>query len=335
MLTLGIETSCDETACSVVLNGKRILSNVIATSLEDHKPYGGVIPEIACRSHVESIAPVLEESLRKAKVSLDDIQLIASTYGPGLPGSLLVGLSTAKAISFAKEIPLVGVDHIQAHLYACLMVDRPPSFPLMGLVISGGHTSLFWMKDFHRFKRIAETQDDACGEAFDKVAKMLELGYPGGPLVEKRAREGNPQVIPLPLPKLNEPSLDFSFSGIKTAVLYKVRELAHTRTLARTVMNDICASFQHVVIETLIRNALLACRRHRCQTLLVGGGVSANQALRSEFQTRFRREGLKVLFPPKGLSLDNAAMVAGLGYRLYQKGIRSSLELSCEPLGAR
>lgn len=277
---------------------------------------------------------------------MDEIQLIASTYGPGLPGSLLVGLSTAKAISFAKDIPLIGVDHIQAHLYASLMTDRPPSFPLVGLVISGGHTSLLWMRDVHRFKRIAETQDDACGEAFDKVAKMLKLGYPGGPLIEKRSREGNPKTIPLPLPKLNETSLDFSFSGIKTAVLYKVRELEKVQgtrykvqggnhSLPPSIVNDICASFQHVVIETLLRNALLACRRYHAKTLLVGGGVSANQKLRSAFQTRFRNEGLRVLFPPKGLSLDNAAMVAGLGYRLYQKGIRSSLELSCEPLGVR
>jgi len=355
MLVLGIETSCDETAASVVKDGQKILSNVVATSLEDHKRYGGVVPEIACRSHVESIAPVLEEALKTAGISYEAIQLISATNGPGLPGSLLVGVSTAKALSFAKGIPFIGVDHLQAHLYACLMRPDPPSFPLVGMVVSGGHTGLYWMKDVHRFKRIAETQDDACGEAFDKVAKVLGLGYPGGPLVEKRAKEGNPKAFSFPPPRLNEKSLDFSFSGIKTAVLYKVKELQRVQgtgcrvqggefrkaflnpkpsTLNPRLINDICASFQQVVIETLIRHALLACRRFHTRHLLVGGGVIANQKLRREFKKQFQREGLQVFFPPKGLSLDNAAMVAGLGYHLYRRGIRSSLDLPCNPLGA-
>ncbi len=336
MLALGVESSCDETACAVVENGKKILSNVIASSLEEHRPYGGVIPEIACRSHVESMMPVLEKSLHEAGVSFGDMDLIAATCGPGLPGSLLVGLSTAKAISFARGIPLIGVDHIQAHLYACLMRPRAPSLPVLGLVVSGGHTSLFHIQKVDRFKRIAETQDDACGEAFDKVAKILGLGYPGGPEIEKRAALGDPKAFSFPPPRLNATSLDFSFSGIKTAVLYQVKELVQSKkynVLPPSMVNDICASFQRVVIETLMRHALSACRQYQCRTLVVGGGVTANQALRRSFEKRFREEGLRVFFPPKGLSLDNAAMVAGLGTRLYQKGFRSSLDLGCYPLG--
>lgn len=332
MLVLGIETSCDETACSVVRDGRRILSNVVATSLEEHKRYGGVVPEIACRSHVEFMAPVLSEALKRAGISYEAIELISATQGPGLPGSLLVGFSTAKALSFARGIPFVGVDHLQAHLYACLMGPDPPSFPLVGMVISGGHTGLYWMEDVHRFRRIAETQDDACGEAFDKVAKILGLGYPGGPLIERYAALGDPKRFSFPPPRLNEKSLDFSFSGIKTAVLYKVRDLGKG-SLSPSMIHDLCAGFQKVVVETLVRHALLAVQRHEARSLLVGGGVTANQALRREFRRRFRENRLRVVFPPKGLSLDNAAMVAGLGYELYQRGMRSPLHLTCEPLG--
>ena len=349
MLVLGVESSCDETACAVVRDGRAILSNVVASSLEEHKRYGGVIPEIACRSHVESMVPVLEKALEEARVSYEDIELISVTQGPGLPGSLLVGLSTAKALSFAKEIPFVGVDHLEAHVYACLMRPRTPPFPHMGMVISGGHTVLFKIEGIDRFMRIAETQDDACGEAFDKVAKIVGLGYPGGPLIEKRAKLGNPKAFSFPPPIANKTFLNFSFSGIKTAVLYKVRELQGSRVqgfkgfktldpstprpLEPPVINDLCASFQKVVIDTLIRQADLACERYKTKVLLLGGGVVMNQELRWEFRKHFRRRGVQVLFPPKGLSLDNAAMVAGLGYHLYKQGLRSSLDLACQPLG--
>jgi len=346
MLVLGIETSCDETSCAVVKDGWEILSNVVTSSLEEHKPYGGVIPEIACRSHVESITPVLEASLKKAHATYQDIDLIAATSGPGLPGSLLVGVSTAKALSFARRIPWVGVDHLQAHLYACLMKPERPVFPLVGMVVSGGHTTLFEIKEFHEFRRIADTEDDACGEAFDKVAKILGLGYPGGPLIEQRAKKGNPKAFQFPPPRLDETSLHFSFSGIKTAVLYQVKRLqgedvrgarayqaSRQKPLAPSLVNDIAASFQEVVIATLVEQALRACRVLRAETLVVGGGVIANQKLREAFLKRFREEQLTVLFPPKGLSLDNAAMVAGLGYQLYQRGFRSSLDLACSPLG--
>lgn len=335
MFVLGIESSCDETACSVVKDGWKILSNVVATSLEDHRPYGGVIPEIACRSHVEWIMPVLEEALRKAHLSHEDVALISVTQGPGLPGSLLVGVSTAKALSFSRDIPLVGVDHLQAHLYACRMRPDPPPFPCVGMVISGGHTALYWMKEVDRVEPISETQDDACGEAFDKVAKILGLGYPGGPLIEKRARGGDPKAFAFPPPRIQEKSLDFSFSGIKTAVLYKVRGLqgSNPRLLEPSLVNDLCASFQRVVIETLVDHAIRACQKFQARRLLLGGGVVANQKLRQEFRKRCQREKIEVFFPPKGLSLDNAAMVAGLGYHLYRKGISSPLTLACDPLG--
>ncbi len=331
MHVLGIESSCDETACSVVRDGMEILSNVVATSLEEHRRYGGVIPEIASRSHVEWLIPVLEEALSKAELSYREIDLIAATQGPGLPGSLLVGLSAAKALSFAREIPFIGVDHLHAHLYACLMQPGPPSFPFVGMVVSGGHTALFWMEDVHRIRRIAETQDDACGEAFDKVAKILGLGYPGGPEVEKRARAGNPSRFRFPPPRVQEGSLDFSFSGIKTAVLYQVKDLP--KPLTEKVVQDLCAGFQETVIQTLSNHALEACRRFKAEALLVGGGVIANQALREALEKRFVKENRQVLFPPKGLSLDNAAMVAGLGYHLYRKGLHSQLDLGVEPLG--
>ena len=331
MLILGIETSCDETACAVVEDGVRIRVNVVASSLKEHRPYGGVIPEIACRSHVESILPVVDQALREAGIGFSDLGLLAATEGPGLVGALLVGLTVAKTLSFSHQIPFVGVDHIEAHLYACLMREPAPHFPFLGLVVSGGHTSLYEVSDFDRFRLIGQTRDDACGEAFDKVAKILGLGYPGGPVIEQRSREGNPRVFSFPTPLLKDHPFDFSFSGIKTAVLYKVRELE--KPLSSPVIDDLCASFQRVVIEGLVERSLQGCRRLGLKVLVVGGGVTANQALRTAFENRFRQEALEVYFPPRGLSLDNAAMVAGLGYQLYRKGIHSSLNLACSPLG--
>ena len=334
MLVLGIETSCDETACAVVENGTAILSSVVASSLEEHRPYGGVIPEIACRSHVEWILPVVDEALQKALVRLNRIDLVAATHGPGLVGALMVGVAVAKTLSLSQGIPFVGVDHVRAHLYACLMQRHAPNFPFIGLVVSGGHTSLYEVADTDRFRLIGRTLDDACGEAFDKVAKILGLGYPGGPAIERRARRGDPRAFSFPAPLLKNHPFDFSFSGLKTAVLYKVRELEKRQaTSDKQQVNDICASFQRGVIEGLLERALDACRHSGLKELVVGGGVTANRALRTAFETRFRGEGLSVHFPPKGLSLDNAAMVAGLGYRLYRKGIRCGLELECLPLG--
>ena len=334
MLVLGIETSCDETACAVVEDGLTIRSSVVASSLEEHRPYGGVIPEIACRSHLESILPIVEEALKTAGVGLKEIGLVAATQGPGLVGALMVGVTVAKTLSLSQGIPFVGVDHIQAHLYACLMQHPMPPFPFLGLVVSGGHTGLYDVSDDHRFRLIGRTLDDACGEAFDKVAKILGLGYPGGPVIERRARKGEAHAVAFPAPLLKDRPFDFSFSGIKTAVLYKVRELEKRQeTMKPEIINDLCASFQRVVIEALVERSLQACRQLGLKALGVGGGVTANQALRESFERQFRREGLEVYFPPAGLSLDNAAMVAGLGYRLCRKGIRSGLDLECLPLG--
>lgn len=336
MLVLGIETSCDETACAVVEGGVGIRANVVASSLKEHRPYGGVIPEIACRSHVESVLPVVDQALSEAGVGLRDIGLLAATNGPGLAGALMVGVTVAKTLSFSQRIPFVGINHIQAHLYACLMRDPAPAFPFLGLVVSGGHTSFYEVLDYHRFRLMGQTRDDACGEAFDKAAKILGLGYPGGPAVEQRAREGNPRAFSFPTPQLKDHPFDFSFSGLKTAVLYKVRDLRRGEgetPLPPSVINDLCASFQQVVIEGLLERSLQGCRRLGVKVLVVGGGVTANRALRAAFESRFKGETLEVYFPPAGLSLDNAAMVAGLGYRLYRKGIHSPLDLACFPIG--
>lgn len=331
MLSLGIETSCDETAASVVKGGRIVLSGVIASSLRLHQKYQGIIPEIASRAHIESISLVTRRALEAAGKKIRDIGLVCVTKGPGLIGSLLPGISFAKGLSYSLKKPLVGVDHLQAHLYASFLTKRasgqcrrkePPSLPFIGLVVSGGHTSLFLVDKNFIFKPIGATVDDAAGEAFDKAAKILGLGYPGGPLLERAARKGSPEGMKL---SCNGPEdLNFSFSGIKTAVLY------HTRDGRRKTDDaDIAASFQKAVVEALLKKSFMACERNKINTLVVGGGVSANKYLRGRFEHEAgSRQGFKVYFPPPDLSLDNAAMIAGLGYQLFKKGIVSDYYLS-------
>lgn len=314
MLVLGIETSCDETSAAVVENGRRVRSNVIASSLALHRRYGGVVPEIACRAHVESIAPVTHEALARAGVRLDEIDLLAVTRGPGLVGALLVGVTFAQGLRLLTNTPLIGVSHLAAHLYGGFMQEPRLRFPCVGLIVSGGHTVLVHARDAVTFRRLGETVDDAAGEAFDKVAHMLHLGYPGGPRVEARATKGDPTAIRLPHPRMNR--LDFSFSGLKTAVLHEVRR--HPRLPSRYVA-DVCASFQRVVVAALVQQSLAACRRTRSRWLVVGGGVAANRHLRSELTAACRREGMQAVFPPLSLCLDNAAMVAGLGYAMARR----------------
>lgn len=327
MLVLGIETSCDETGASVVKNGKRILSNTVASSLEFHKRYGGVVPEIATRYHVEVIDYVVKDSLKKAGTGLKDIELVAVTRGPGLVGSLLVGISFAKALSYSLNIPLIGVNHLWAHLYSGLIGRSVIRFPFVGLVVSGGHTSLVFCENVGKFKLLGQTKDDAAGEAFDKVAKVLGLGYPGGPAIEKTARQGDPYAIKFALAYLGENSYDFSFSGIKTAVLYYIR--AHR--LNRKVVADIAAGFQKAVVDCLVSKSIEACKAKGAASLVVGGGVSANSLLRQELTQKGRANGIDVIFPSLELSLDNAAMVAAIGYRLFKEGVRSASGLSAEP----
>ncbi len=337
MYVLGIETSCDETSCSVVKDGNRIISNVVSSSLKLHKEYGGVVPEIASRAQLEKIFAVCDCALKESGKNLKDIGLISVTSGPGLLGSLLVGISFAKSVCQAKNIPLLGVNHVYSHIYANFLNNKKLRLPFVGLVISGGHTSLFLVKDFDKFEVLGETLDDACGEAFDKVAKILGLGYPGGPVIEKLAKKGNAKKIKFSCSGTKRP-LDFSFSGIKTAVLYYVRRFAgspvnrfknrQTGKLDNRMTRDIAASFQEAVIDTLIQKSILACKLKKVKQLMVGGGVAANKRLKEKFEEETKEKGISSFFPPGELCLDNAAMVAGLGYRLYKKGQRSDLYLT-------
>jgi len=325
MIVLGIETSCDETSVSVVKDGRKVLSNIVSSSLKFHKIYGGVIPEIASRMQLETIIPVADAAIRKAQISLKDIDLVSVTNGPGLLGSLLVGISFAKATSLALGVPLLGVNHVYGHIYANFLNGGGPKLPFVGLVVSGGHTSLFYIKDFKEIEILGETQDDACGEAFDKVAKILGLGYPGGPFIEKLAKRGNSKKIKFRCSG-TKGELDFSFSGIKTAVLY----LVNGKRLTVNEKKDIAASFQDTVIDTLIKKSLLACKLRKVNRLVIGGGVVANNRLREKFYEATKEQCLNCYFPSKDFCTDNAAMVAGLGYELFKKGYRSNLDLSVD-----
>lgn len=326
MLVLGIETSCDETAVSLVENGKRILSNVVSSSLHLHKKYGGVVPEIATRYHVELINYVLAEAKEKAKANLRDIDLVAAVSGPGLVGALLIGISLAKVLSLSLNVPLVGINHLQAHLYAPLMGKRCIQFPFVGLVVSGGHTNLFYVKDYLHWQILGRTRDDAAGEAFDKVAKILNLGYPGGPVIEKKAKRGDRDKIKFPRSYLKRGSLDFSFSGLKTAVLYYTKDKHPNATLG-----DVAASFQEAVVDVLVDKSTAACRMKKVKEFVVGGGVIANQRLRKVLTEKLAEQGINVYFPEQSLCQDNAAMVAGLGYQLYKRGVVSNLNIEVEP----
>jgi len=342
MYVLGIETSCDETSAAIVKDGREILSNEVSSSLKFHQRYGGIVPEIASRMQLETITAVTDSAIKEAQVKLKDIGLISVTNGPGLLGSLLVGISFAKGISLSLGIPLLGLNHLYSHIYAGFLNGIDIQLPFVALVVSGGHTSLFYVEDFDQIKLLGSTQDDACGEAFDKVAKILGLGYPGGPIIEQLARKGNPRKIKFSCSNTKDP-LDFSFSGIKTAVLYYVKNYLKINNLHYTKDNscqlsavscqliyDIAASFQETVIETLIKKSLLACKIKKTNRLVIGGGVAANNRLREEFYAETKKNKVKIYFPPKELCLDNAAMVAGLGYRLFKKGYRSNLDLSAD-----
>ncbi|MBN1492573.1 MAG: tRNA (adenosine(37)-N6)-threonylcarbamoyltransferase complex transferase subunit TsaD [Candidatus Omnitrophica bacterium] len=324
-LTLGIETSCDETACAVLENDANLLSSVVASSLDLHKQFGGVVPEIASRHCLEYIRPVYDQALKEAGVLTEDIDLIGVTYGPGLVGSLLVGLTFAKALSYTLDIPFVGVNHLEGHLYANFIRNTVGAVPYVGLIVSGGHTSIVYSKN-NAFTLIGETRDDAVGEAFDKVAKMLNLGYPGGPIIEKKARFGDPRRIKFTCATLPG-SLDFSFSGIKTAVLYYIRKLKNVEC----EVPDICAAFQDSVVRVIVDKIITAARERKVTTIVVGGGVSANQYLRDRLTEVAAEEGITVLFPMINEAIDNGAMIARCAYSMYQRGKRSLYTLSADP----
>ena len=328
MVILGIETSCDETAAAVVENGKKILSNVVASQVNLHRKFWGIVPEIASRKHLEIIIPVIKESLKKARIKLKDLDAVAATYGPGLLGSLLVGLTTAKGLAYALEVPFIGINHLEAHLYANFL-SYPEIIPsLIGLIISGGHTELIYLSKEREYEILGTTRDDAVGEAFDKVARILNLGYPGGPAIEKMAKKGNPQSIDLPLTRFKNNSLDFSFSGIKTAVLYYVRDLEKKKAPLSTA--DIAASFQLKVTQMLSQNLFKAASLKKVRQIILGGGVSANLFLRS-FLEKEKPDELEIFFPPLELCTDNAAMVAACAYPKIKQGKTSPLSLDAQP----
>lgn len=327
MLTLGIETSCDETSVSVT-DGKNVLSNIVTSSVHLHKKYGGVVPEIASRYHVEYIIEVLSKALKESGKKLDDMKLVSVTNGPGLVGALLAGISLAKSVSYGMKLPIIGVNHILAHLYSSFLnKEDKPRFPFVGLVVSGGHTALFYCEDVDKYKLLGQTQDDAVGEAFDKVAKLLGLGYPGGPIIEKTAR-GAKRLNKINFPKsyLGKDSLDFSFSGVKTAVLYYVRG----KGLEDELVADICYAFQEAALDALVEKAILAANIIGSSRIVVGGGVAANNRLREKMAAACEFSSMNLHFPELEYCLDNAAMVGTLGEELYKRGHRSNLYLSAE-----
>lgn len=332
MLVLGIETTCDETACAVVKDGKLILSNVVASQIDLHQEYGGVVPELACRRHIDLIMPVVHQALQEAKCQLSDVDLIALAHGPGLIGALLIGLNTAKSLSLALQKPFIGVNHIEAHLYAALMSHHAPvECPCLGVILSGGHTALVLMKELGEYELIGQTVDDAIGEAFDKVAKLLGLPYPGGPQVEKLSLAGDPHRYPFKSGQVKGSPLHFSFSGLKTAVLYTLKDLTKNEMrLSETEKAHLAASFQRAALEDVVKKAMLAAKKTGVETLIFGGGVTNNQALRHLFEKSCGAD-YQLLWPSVGLSLDNAAMIAGLGYHRYlKKGMGDAIDL--EPM---
>jgi N6-L-threonylcarbamoyladenine synthase len=329
MLVLGIESTCDETACAIVRDGKVILSNIVASQIDLHKEYGGVVPELACRRHIDLILPVIDQALNQADVQLTDIDLIAVAHGPGLIGALLIGLNTAKALSLALGKPFIGVNHVEAHLYAALMSQQNSvQHPSLGVVLSGGHTALVFMKELGVYELIGQTVDDAIGEAFDKVAKMLGLPYPGGPPVEKLALTGDKLRYPFKAGQVKGSPLDFSFSGLKTAVLYAIKKLnLEDGAITDQERADLAASFQRTALEDVVKKTMLAAQKFDIRTFIFGGGVTNNQSLRLLFE-RECNQTYQLLWPSFGLSLDNAAMIAGLGYHRYlHKGEGDSIDL--------
>lgn len=328
MLILGIETSCDETGVAVVEDGKKIHSNLVASQVQLHKEFYGIVPEVASRKHLEVILPLIKKSLEEAKTTLKDIQAIAVTYGPGLFGSLLIGVSVAKGIAFSRKLPLIGINHLEAHLHATFLNTSPPHPPLIGLIISGGHTELLYLSKNWEYEFLGSTRDDAVGEAFDKVARILNLGYPGGPIIEKVARSGDASKIKLPFPRFKQKTLDFSFSGLKTAVLYKVKKLKKKNL--PVPKEDIAASFQLQIARIIAERIAQATSLKEVKEVVIGGGVASNNFIREYLFEKFGGK-LKIFIPLPELCTDNAAMVAALAYGKLKQGKISSLSLEAKP----
>ena len=329
VVILAIESSCDETAAAVVKNGRQILSNVISSQIELHKLYGGVVPEIASRKHIEKINQVIEEALDQAGATLDDMDAIGVTYGPGLVGALLVGVAEAKAISYAKNLPLVGVHHIEGHISANYIEHPELEPPCLCLVVSGGHTHLVIVKEYGEFQILGRTRDDAAGEAFDKVARAIGLGYPGGPKIDKLSGEGNPYAIDFPKGKIEDAPYDFSFSGVKSAVL---NHLNRCRMQGQEIVAaDIAASFQRSVVEVLVEHAIAAAKDYHMDKLAIAGGVASNGALRRGMEKACQENGIHFYYPSPILCTDNAAMIGTAAYYEYKKGTRHGWDLNAVP----
>ncbi|MBI2560719.1 MAG: tRNA (adenosine(37)-N6)-threonylcarbamoyltransferase complex transferase subunit TsaD, partial [Planctomycetes bacterium] len=327
MLILGIETSCDDTSAAVVEDGKIIRSNIIASQDALHLRFGGVVPEIACRAHLDSIIPVINSALTDAGVNLKDLDAIAATNTPGLIGALLIGLTAAKSIAWVLDVPLVAVNHLHGHIYASHLEHENIQYPVVSLIVSGGHTTLFLTQDVTNHILLGSTIDDAAGEAFDKVAKLLELGYPGGPYIDNVARTGNPDAVPFPRAYIEKDSLDFSFSGLKTSVLYHCygKDMQTHRRFSTQDVADLAASFQEAVIDVLIDKTLLALEKNKAKGIIIGGGVAANSRLRYKLQEAASARSVPFYYPSLRLCTDNAAMVAGLAYHKYLKKDFASL----------
>lgn len=323
MLVLGIESSCDETAAAVISRGN-LLSSVVASQIKDHCKYGGVVPEIASRKHIEAINFVVQEALEDAGVTIKEIEGIAVTRGPGLIGSLLIGLSTAKALAFALNIPLAGVNHLVGHIAASFLSESNPEFPFIALIVSGGHTNVYLVKNYHEFTLLGQTRDDAAGEAFDKAAKLLNLGYPGGVVIDKLAKQGDPQAVAFPRPMKDSP--DFSFSGLKTSLLTMLKKRG--RDFEESQLPDVTAGYQEAIVDVLIEKTIQAARDNGIHRIVVCGGVAANGRLREKFAAAAIAANMELFIPPAVLCTDNAAMIAAIGEIMLVSGRSDSLDLN-------